>query len=80
MLEHGFGMSLGRGAQRSNDTLIELLRVRSSADKVQEAARVEIVGEMQKVELLSNDSHHARQCRAHGVCSRHAPLLVQLIG
>jgi len=47
---------------------------------MKEPARIEIVGQMQKIELLSDDSHHAGERGSDGVRSRHAPFLIELIG
>jgi hypothetical protein len=42
--------------------------------------RVEIIGQMQEIELLSDDSDHASQRRSHGIRPWHPPLLVELVG
>ena len=47
---------------------------------MKEAARVEIICQMQKVELLSDDPHHAGQRGPHGIGSWDAPLVIELIG
>src|SRR4030095_16830618 len=73
-------MRIGRGTQCAYDPLIELTGIRAMTDEMKEPARVEIICQMQKVELLSDDSHHAGQCGSHGIGSWNAPLFVELIG
>ena len=73
-------MRIGRRTQRADDPLIELTGIRTVADEMKEPARVEIICQMQKVELLSDDPHHAGQRGPHGIGSWNAPLFVELIG
>jgi hypothetical protein len=73
-------MRAGSRSQRLDDTLVELPGVRTAADEVKEAPWIEIIGQMQKVELLADHAHHTGQRRSDRVGSRHASLFVQLIG
>src|SRR6188474_49307 len=80
MLEHGLRMRIGRRTERTDDPLIELTGIGTVADEMKEPARVEIICQMQKVKLLSDDPYHTSQRGPHGIGSWDATLLVELIG
>ena len=80
MLEHRLRMRRGSRSECLGDAFIELLGVRAVADEVKETAWIEIVGQMQKVQLLANDSHHPSQRGSDGIGPGNAALIVQLIG
>ena len=73
-------MRCGCRTQCPDDPLIELPGVWTVTDEVKKPARIEIVGQMQKIELLSDDAHHAGQRGSDGVRARHAPFVIELIG
>src|SRR4029453_18354787 len=80
MLEHRLRMRIGRRTQCAYDPLIELTGIRAMTDEMKEPARVEIICQMQKVELLSDDSHHAGQCGSHRIGSWNPPTLPGPVG
>src|SRR4030095_3759753 len=58
MLEHGLRMRIGRRTERTDDPLIELTGIGTVANEMKEPARVEIICQMQKVKLLSDEPYH----------------------
>ncbi len=59
--------------------LVELPGVGAVGDEVKERARIQIVRQVEKVELLPHHSDHPGQCGPDGVGPRYAPFLVKLI-
>src|SRR5436309_15732995 len=66
--------------QGCDHPLAELPRVRARADKMEEGARVEVVVEMEKVQLLSDHTDHPGEGRADRVGLCHTSVRIQHIG
>src|SRR5206468_3480891 len=65
--------------QGCDHPLAELPRVRARADKMDEGARVEVVVEMEKVQLLSDHTDHPGKGRADRVSLCHTSVRIQHI-